>query len=92
LRPEELIAVKDGTELHFFTHPLRAPLENQRLTDLMNQCGLRARVDYLADKGRTRVLHYPAPAKIEMIVALVARVFVEVYQMQTDDELVFSLK
>jgi len=51
----------DGAEFHFFTHPLRYSEQNSRMNGLLESKAWTPREDYLADKGRTRVLSIPCP-------------------------------
>jgi hypothetical protein len=80
-----------GFEVHLYAHPLLKPDENARLSVIMNEAGLTAQTDYLADKGRTRILHYRVPAEPATVAALCAKILAIGYEMRADDKVQFSL-
>jgi hypothetical protein len=82
----------EAVELHAFTHPLRAPLEDRNFTAVLTRRGISASTDYLADRGRTRVLHYPRPRNAQQIAEICAEVFASAYSITGGDELVFTLR
>lgn len=79
-----------GLQLHLFTHPLRAADVNSRITSLIRDRGLTATTDYLSDKGRTRILHYPLPIDFRLITELAAEILTIGYAMSDRDEIIFS--
>lgn len=76
-----------GYEMSFFPQPRRDPDEADRLLSLFAAIGVQPHVDYLADRGRTRVLAFPIPTERESIVRLCKRVLTEVYSMRRGDTL-----
>jgi len=82
----------DAVELHAFTHPLRAPLEDKELVAVLNRRGIAAQTDYLADRGRTRVLHYELRRDVQLIAEICAEIFAITYGITDVDDLVFKLR
>jgi len=82
----------DAVELHVFTHPLRAPLEDKELVAVLTRSGITAKTDYLADKGRTRVLHFQLPRNVQLISEICAEIFAIPYGITDADDLVFKLR
>ena len=70
---------EDGYDMQFFTHPRRGPDEDSRILSLFAGIGVQPLVDYLCDRGRTRVLGFPIPSELDSIVGLCRRVLAEVY-------------
>ena len=81
---------KDGIELSFFTHPRHAPQEEHRIRALFGDLGIPPHVDYLADRGRTRVLEFAAPESLDELTALCGRILREVYAIRKGDTLKFD--
>jgi hypothetical protein len=79
-----------GIRLQLFTHPLRAAAEDVRLVALFRGRDVAAETDYLADRGRTRILEYELPANAAQISDLAAAVLVDVWQVTARDELRFA--
>jgi len=79
-----------GFEMGFFPRPRREPLEESRIRGLFASLGIEPHVDYLADRGRTRVLEFAVPDERESLTQLCKRVLVEVYEMKEGDTLQFS--
>lgn len=77
--------------LLLFTHPLRKQQENLRLNALLSKWSLTTDEDYLADKGRTRVLSASLPDDVGTIAKICAEVFTAVYQSAGDTELQFEV-
>jgi hypothetical protein len=48
--------------------------------------------DYLADKGRTRVLKYEVPERTDAIAAVCAEILARAYGMSNGDELVMQVR
>jgi hypothetical protein len=71
-------------------HPLREPESEGRLMTLMRDREIAAYTDYLADRGRTRILRYQLPAEPKFVTALSAEILAAVYAMSAEDESVFS--
>jgi len=81
---------RDGSfEMGFFPHPRREPLKESKILGLFASLGIRPHVDYLADRGRTRILEFPVPDQREWLTQLCKRVLVEVYDMKEGDTLQF---
>jgi hypothetical protein len=78
-----------GFEMGFFPHPRREPLEESKIRGLFASLGIRPHVDYLSDRGRTRILEFPVPDQRELLTQLCKRVLVEVYDMKEGDTLRF---
>lgn len=76
-----------GYGMDFFAHPRRDPDEDSRILSLFAGIGLKPLVDYVCDRGRTRVLQFPIPSERDSIVALCRRVFIELYSMRRRDVL-----
>jgi len=79
-----------GLEMGFFPRPRREPLRESRIRDLFASLGTKPHVDYLADRGRTRVLEFAVPDQRESLTQLCKRILVEVYEMKEGDTLQFS--
>ena len=71
----------------FFAHPRQDPHEATRILTLFADIGVQPHVDYLCDRGRTRVLEFSIPSDQESIVHLCRRVLAEVYSMRRGDVL-----
>ena len=54
------------------------------------QRGAKAQVDYLADKGRTRILEFPLPADAASIARICGDLLTGVYAMRADDLLRYT--
>jgi hypothetical protein len=78
---------ESGYEMGFFPHPRRCPDEAGKLLSLFAGIGVQPHVDYLCDRGRTRVLEFSIPNEQESIVHLCRRVLAEVYSMRRGDVL-----
>ena len=76
-----------GYEMGFFAHPRRDQDEASRILTLFAGIGVQPHVDYLCDRGRTRVLGFSIPSEQESIVHLCRRVLAEVYSMRRGDVL-----
>jgi hypothetical protein len=76
-----------GYEMGFFAHPRHDPNEASRILTLFAGIGVQPHVDYLCDRGRTRVLEFSSPSEHQSIVALCRRVLAEVYSMRRGDVL-----
>jgi hypothetical protein len=74
-----------GFEMVFYTHPRLDISEEQRVLHLFDERGQAPIVDYLADRGWTRILHFDLPADAATIVARCRRVLLEVYAMRKGD-------
>jgi hypothetical protein len=61
--------------------------EASRILTLFAGLGVQPRVDYVCDRGRTRVLEFPIPSEHESIAYLCRRVLSEVYSMRRGDVL-----
>jgi hypothetical protein len=77
-------------ELHAFTHPLRAAQEDQRLVAVTQKRSVDPETDYLANKGRTRVLAYELPAQAAVIADVCAAILSSAYAISSADELVIE--
>lgn len=78
-----------GYALGFFAHPRRDPEEASRILALLASMDLRPQVDYLCDRGRTRVLEFAIPGECESMAYLCRRVLTEVYSMRRGDVLIY---
>lgn len=76
-----------GYDVHLFTHPRRDPDEASKILSLFADLGVRPLVDYLCDRGRTRVLQFPLPAEHDSLVDLCRRILTEVHSMRRGDAL-----
>lgn len=86
------VQMKDGQpRLVLFSHPLRKQEENLRLNALLSKWSLSPEEDYLADKGRTRVLSARLPSDVGVIAKICAEMFTVVYQSAGDTELQFEV-
>jgi hypothetical protein len=81
-----------AVELLLFPHPrLNADRESQ-LGTACKEAGLSATQDYLSDRGRTRVLAYPASSlDAPSLLRLLTRIFLDVYGMRKGDVLRYDL-
>jgi hypothetical protein len=79
-----------GVEAHFFTHPRLDAAEEEKVLALFMSMGIHPQVDYLADKGRTRVLQFTMPRNMESIVEICRILLTDVYAMRSDDTLVYA--
>lgn len=80
----------DVVALDLFMHPMRSIDENERFDRLMGERGAHPVTDYLADRGRTRVLEYRLPAEAQPIADLCGAVLATVYQVAPSDEVLIS--
>ncbi len=86
------VQLKDGRRrLLLFTHPLRKQQEDLRLNAFLSKWSLTPDEDYLADKGRTRVLSANLPSDINIVAKICAEMFTAVYQSAGDTELKFEI-
>ena len=76
-----------GYEMGFFAHPRRDPHAASKILTLFAGMGVEPHVDYLSDRGRTRVLKVSIPSEQESIVRLCRRVLADVYSMRRGDVL-----
>ena len=76
-----------GYGIELFARPRLDPNEDSRILSLFTGLGVQPLVDYLSDRGRTRILEFPVPSKIDLIVALCQRVLTEVHSMRGGDSL-----
>lgn len=74
-----------GYEMGFFAHPRHDSHEASKILTLFSGIGVQPHVDYLCDRGRTRVLEFSIPSEQESIVHLCRRVLGEVYSMRRGD-------
>lgn len=81
-----------AVELHVYTHPLRAPFEDRELTAVLGRRGIPPKTDYLADRGRTRVLQYQLPSNVQQVAEICAELFATAYNITDSDELAFTLR
>jgi len=80
-----------GLGIGFFTHP-RCDDEDERLLRLFAEDHVAPHVDYLADRGRTRVLEFALRfAALDDVVGLCGRVFTDIHAMREDDTLTFHM-
>jgi hypothetical protein len=71
-------------------HPLLDPAEEEKIIAFFGARGAKARVDYLADKGRTRILEFPLPADAASIARICGDLLTGVYAMRADDLLRYT--
>ncbi len=85
------IGRREGGELEmgFFPQPLRDD-EDLRLLALFQDRGTKPHVDYLASRGRTRVLEFAVPADLKELDALSQRILKDIYRIRMDDKLEFT--
>jgi hypothetical protein len=76
---------KEGYGMDFFAHPRRGTGEDAKILSLFAGIDVQPLADYLCDRGRTRVLQFPAPSDHDAIVGLCRRVLSEVYSMRRGD-------
>jgi hypothetical protein len=57
-----------GSEMGFFAHPRHDPHEASKILTLFAGMGVQPHVDYLCDRGRTRVLEFSIPSEQQSIV------------------------
>lgn len=82
---------KEGSfEMGFYPHPKLDPTEEFKLLKFFEGIGVAPHVDYLADKGRTRILEFSVPSDPTEIVDLCVRVLIEVYDIRDDETLKYS--
>lgn len=60
------------------------------IVDFFKTKGVDPHVDYLADRGRTRVLNFSVPDDVQALGNLCERIFVDIYGIRWDDILKFS--
>ena len=79
---------KDGAyQMHFVSHPRHDPDEDSRILSLFASIRVNPLVDYVCDRGRTRVLQFPIRSERDAIDQLCRRVLTEVYSMRRGDDL-----
>ena len=71
-------------------HPLLDPAEEQKIIAFFGARGAKAQVDYLADKGRTRILEFPLPADAASIARICGGLLTGAYAMRADDLLRYT--
>lgn len=79
------------SELLLFMHPLREPEKNSRLDQLIRARNLQTREDYLADKGRTRIISMVISEDQAGIVDLCAALLSDVLAICPGDQLAFAV-
>jgi hypothetical protein len=78
---------ESGYKMSFYAHPRHDPHEAAKILMLFAGIGVQPHVDYLCDRGRTRVLEFGIPSEQQSIVDLCRRVLVDVYSMRRGDVL-----
>ena len=78
-----------GYELDFFAHP-KLDDEDEKILRMFSSRGIDPHVDYLADKGRTRILKFALVDDVDAIVDMCVDLFTEVHRMRANDALRYS--
>lgn len=78
---------EDGLEMNFFLRSKQEPNHEAAIRTLFEERGWSAHRDYLANKGRTRILQFPVPVDRDTIVQVCAQVLASVYSMRAGDSL-----
>lgn len=74
-------------DITFYSHPKLDITEEHNIFKFFDKLKINPCTNYLADKGRTRILHYPISSDFEDIVNLCVRVLQEIHQIRNDDGL-----
>jgi hypothetical protein len=76
-----------GYGIGFFARPRLDSDEESRILSFFESDGIHPVVDYLAERGRQRVLEFPIPGEIDAMVGLCRRLLTEVHSMRRGDRL-----
>lgn len=78
-----------GIDVHFYPGP---PFDDtdQRILAFFEAIGSKPHTDYLANKGRTRILGFSVPKTLDGLTQLGVRLLTEVYRLRSDDCLRFD--
>ena len=79
-----------GLEIDWSSHPKLNPGEGARILALFRRLEIRPHKDYLADKGRTRLLAFECPDDVDALLALCVQALTDVYDVREDDRLCYS--
>src|SRR5262245_42099530 len=74
-----------GVEMNFFPHPRTEAHHEAGIRELFDEMGVAPHEDYLADRGRTRILAFGVPEDLDAIMKICERLFLSVYVMRADD-------
>lgn len=75
----------DSCRISLVTEPRLDPEEDARVFAFFGGLGQTPVTDYLANRGRARILHFRVPPERNAIVGLCRRVFTEVYDIRKGD-------
>ncbi len=76
-----------GFEIGFFPKPKIDPDEERRIRKIFEKIGVCPHEDYLADKGRTRILEFSIPDNSSYIMNLCDQILTDAYSIRTKDSL-----
>ncbi len=77
----------EGYTIDFFAHPRHDPDEDSRILSLFASIGVQPLIDYVCDRGRTRVLQFPIVGKRDEVEQLCRRVLTDVCSIRRGDRL-----
>jgi hypothetical protein len=78
--------------LTVFLRPLLSPQHERVVRTICYAAGLTPEEDYLADRGRTRILSYRIEAEGEAVARICERILLEAYAMGRDDTLTYTFR
>ena len=79
-----------GFEMGFYPHPKLDPTEELKLLKFFEGTDVVPHVNYLANKGRTRIMEFSIPSDPEEIVDLCVRILTKIYDIRDDETLEYS--
>jgi hypothetical protein len=79
-------------EMSVFLSPRTEPRQEARLRALLDSKGVKPHVDYLANRGRTRILEFPIPNSLDALHTLCSQILTEVFAMRENDFLKYSFR
>jgi hypothetical protein len=79
-----------GFGMHLYPDPRTEPEREGKIRRLFAGLGVSPHEDYLANRGRTRILAFAIPEAHDAIVSLCRRILTDVYGMRAGDALKYS--
>lgn len=81
----------DGLDLVVFLESRIWPEHESRARAVFESAGLTPREDYLANRGRVRILGGRVPPRADVLAEVCGRFVIEVFEMRSDDTLEYKL-
>jgi hypothetical protein len=85
-----LSRAKDGYTVDFITRPFQKSDEEEKIRRFFSPRNVLPCTDYLADKGRTRILDFPISEDRGETLELLRLLFLSIYSLRADDELDYT--